>query len=152
MIFSRSGVSSSIGSKGFRITKTARGRTRTTLSVPGTGLSHVSEGGRSRGEKATSSRRPAKSISGPTKNERPVVIDIAPKRPVNSPKPPKSPKIYRPCGIILVILGLLMLFLLWPLGLFAIGIGIYYITSGPKIYANAVARYKAVHPEFEENP
>ena len=40
---SKSGVSSSIGAKGARITKTASGRTRTTLSIPGSGLSHVSE-------------------------------------------------------------------------------------------------------------
>ena len=42
---SKSGISTSIGGKGARITKTANGKTRTTLSIPGTGLSYVSETG-----------------------------------------------------------------------------------------------------------
>ena len=50
----------------------------------------------------------------------------------------------------MVILGILLLLLLWPLGLAAIGIGIYYITCGPKIYADLVAKYKAVHPDYKE--
>lgn len=40
---SKSGISKSIGVKGFRVTKTASGRVRTTASIPGTGLSYVSE-------------------------------------------------------------------------------------------------------------
>lgn len=40
---SKSGVGYSFGTKGARITKTAKGTTRTTLSVPGTGLSYVKE-------------------------------------------------------------------------------------------------------------
>lgn len=42
---SKSGVGYSYGKKGARITKTAKGTRRTTLSVPGTGLSYVSETG-----------------------------------------------------------------------------------------------------------
>lgn len=41
--FSKSGIGYSFGGKGARITKTATGRTRTTLSVPGTGISYVTE-------------------------------------------------------------------------------------------------------------
>lgn len=41
--FSKSGVGYSWGVKGYRKTKTATGRTRTTYSIPGTGLSHVEE-------------------------------------------------------------------------------------------------------------
>lgn len=41
--FSKSGVGYSWGRKGYRITKTAKGRTRTTTSIPGTGLSWVNE-------------------------------------------------------------------------------------------------------------
>ncbi len=41
--FSKSGVGYSMGTKGFRISKTSNGRTRTTLSVPGTGISNVTE-------------------------------------------------------------------------------------------------------------
>lgn len=40
---SKSGIGYSVGTKGARITKTANGRTRTTLSIPNTGLSYVSE-------------------------------------------------------------------------------------------------------------
>lgn len=46
---SKSGVGYSWGTKGFRVGKTASGRTRTTYSIPGTGISYVSEsGGRKR--------------------------------------------------------------------------------------------------------
>ena len=43
MNLSKSGVGFSAGVKGARITKKATGGTRTTLSVPGTGLSYVKE-------------------------------------------------------------------------------------------------------------
>lgn len=42
---SKSGIGYSYGVKGARITKTANGRTRQTLSIPGTGISYVSESG-----------------------------------------------------------------------------------------------------------
>ena len=41
--FSKSGVGFSYGVPGYRVTKMANGRTRKTVSVPGTGISHVSE-------------------------------------------------------------------------------------------------------------
>lgn len=41
--FSKSGVGYSYGVKGYRVTHTANGRKRTTVSIPGTGLSHVTE-------------------------------------------------------------------------------------------------------------
>lgn len=40
---SNSGVGYSWGTKGYRITKTAKGTTRETITVPGTGISHVRE-------------------------------------------------------------------------------------------------------------
>ena len=40
---SKSGIGYSVGTKGYRITKMANGRTRRTVSIPGTGISHVSE-------------------------------------------------------------------------------------------------------------
>ncbi|MBC1514688.1 DUF4236 domain-containing protein [Listeria immobilis] len=40
---SKSGVGYSWGIKGARITKTARGNTRTTFSIPGSGISHINE-------------------------------------------------------------------------------------------------------------
>lgn len=45
---SKSGVGYSWGTKGYRITKTASGKTRRTYSIPGTGLSYVSEMGQNR--------------------------------------------------------------------------------------------------------
>ncbi len=41
MTFSKSGVSYSAGTKGYRVTKTASGRVQRTMSVPGTGVSHT---------------------------------------------------------------------------------------------------------------
>lgn len=41
--FSKSGVGYSFGMKGARITRTANGRNRATLSIPGTGISYVTE-------------------------------------------------------------------------------------------------------------
>jgi hypothetical protein len=41
--FSKSGVGYSIGTKGARITKTANGRTRTSVGIPGTKIGYVSE-------------------------------------------------------------------------------------------------------------
>ena len=45
---SKSGVGYSWGVKGYRVTKTASGRTRKTYSIPGTGISWVDESGNSR--------------------------------------------------------------------------------------------------------
>lgn len=42
---SKSGVGWSVGTKGFRYTKKANGGTRTTASIPGTGVSYVKETG-----------------------------------------------------------------------------------------------------------
>lgn len=43
---SKSGVGYSWGVKGYRVTKTASGRTRTTTSIPGTGISYVHKTGK----------------------------------------------------------------------------------------------------------
>lgn len=43
---SKSGIGYSVGTQGARITKTADGKTRTTLSLPGTGVSYVAETGK----------------------------------------------------------------------------------------------------------
>lgn len=42
---SKSGIGYSWGTPGFRVTKTSRGTTRTTYSIPGTGISYVNESG-----------------------------------------------------------------------------------------------------------
>lgn len=46
---SNSGISYSWGTKGYRVTRTARGTTRRTVSIPGTGISYSNETGRSKG-------------------------------------------------------------------------------------------------------
>lgn len=51
---SKSGVGYSWGVPGYRITKTAKGQTRTTYSIPGTGIGYIKE------NKKTKSRKPAK--------------------------------------------------------------------------------------------
>lgn len=58
---SKSGVGYSWGTKGYRVTKTARGTTRRTYSIPGTGISWVDETvGRGRSKGRTDQRRNTK--------------------------------------------------------------------------------------------
>lgn len=85
---SKSGVGYSVGGKGFRYTKKAGGGTRTTVSIPGTGISHVSETANKKTTASTVASRPA-----PT----------APKG--NGNKPPKNKNaiwgtIFLICGIL----------------------------------------------------
>lgn len=49
---SKSGIGYSVGTKGFRHTKTANGRTRNTYSIPGTGISYVDEKSNKRSKKS----------------------------------------------------------------------------------------------------
>lgn len=51
---SKSGIGYSWGVPGYRITKTAKGTTRRTYSIPGTGLSYVDESGRKRNRTSNS--------------------------------------------------------------------------------------------------
>lgn len=53
---SPSGVSKSLGVKGYRRTKTASGAVRSTASIPGTGISYSTQSGRGRG----SGKKPGK--------------------------------------------------------------------------------------------
>lgn len=46
--FSKSGISFSYGLPGYRVTKMANGQTRKTVSIPGTGISHVTTSGNSK--------------------------------------------------------------------------------------------------------
>lgn len=58
--FSKSGIGTSIGTKGFRKTRTANGTKRTTASMPGTGVSWVSSDNKEKKDMAKK-----KSIVGP---------------------------------------------------------------------------------------
>ncbi len=62
---SKSGVGYSWGTKGYRITKTAKGTTRRTYSIPGTGLSYTEESG-GRSNRQTGSRNTNRTTSQPT--------------------------------------------------------------------------------------
>jgi len=55
---SKSGVGYSWGTKGYRVTKKSTGGTRTTVSIPGTGLSYVSETGKKRGSSSPKNSNP----------------------------------------------------------------------------------------------
>ena len=59
---SKSGVGYSWGTKGVRFTKTAKGKRRTTLSIPGTGISYVTE---SNGTKIIAPRQPKNTTNIP---------------------------------------------------------------------------------------
>lgn len=60
MTFSKSGVGYSVGGKGFRVTKKAKGGIRTTASVPGTGVSYSKDFG---GNKKVSSKQSSHTIA-----------------------------------------------------------------------------------------
>ena len=65
MTVSKSGVGYSVGGKGLRVTKKAGGGTRTTASIPGTGISYSTDSKRKKTTKTTSvakkSSRPSSS-------------------------------------------------------------------------------------------
>lgn len=59
---SKSGIGYSWGVKGYRITKTANGRTRRTTSIPGTGISHVTEKSNGKQRKRSTNVPPSERI------------------------------------------------------------------------------------------
>jgi tetratricopeptide (TPR) repeat protein len=60
MTFSKSGVSYSAGTKGYRVTKTASGRVQRTTSIPGTGISHTKTLSTGRSAPSTPTHQPPK--------------------------------------------------------------------------------------------
>ena len=56
---SKSGVGYSVGTKGYRVTKKADGGIRKTVSIPGTGISHVTEYSKATVELANARKKPA---------------------------------------------------------------------------------------------
>lgn len=65
---SKSGIGYSWGVPGYRITRTAKGSTRSTYSIPGTGLSYVDESGRNR-DRTPSSRNNARNNTQPMQQQ-----------------------------------------------------------------------------------
>ena len=60
---SKSGISTSVGVKGARITKRADGKTQTTLSIPGTGISHVTTSSGKKTAAPAASAAPTRSVA-----------------------------------------------------------------------------------------
>lgn len=61
---SKSGISTSFGVKGARVTKKANGNTMTTLGIPGTGLSYVSEKSNKKQAKTAAATKTSKNTGG----------------------------------------------------------------------------------------
>lgn len=114
---SKSGVSTSFGGKGARITKTASGKVRTTLSVPGTGISYVTESGGGKKQKAKEAKR---TRAAEAKAERQAAFAEAARNPA-----PAEAGLYRLLGILTVVVGFALCFLFAPLGLVILACGIY---------------------------
>ena len=72
---SKSGIGYSVGWNGFRVTKKANGGTRTTVSVPGTGISYVKDGG-SKKKKSGNSSKTSKGATGGTYMGKPANKNI----------------------------------------------------------------------------
>lgn len=61
---SKSGIGYSAGVKGFRVTKQADGKTRKTVSLPGTGISYVTTSGKKKGQSVQDASRSRGGIEG----------------------------------------------------------------------------------------
>lgn len=68
---SKSGIGWSVGGKGARYTKKATGGTRTTLSVPGTGISYVTETSKKKPKKEKNMKKSAKASVVTNENPKP---------------------------------------------------------------------------------
>lgn len=76
--FSKSGAGYSVGGKGFRYTKKAGGGSRTTASIPGTGIAYTQDYGKKNNHKSTNARQ---STSTPIARTSPteVIKEVRPK-------------------------------------------------------------------------
>lgn len=74
---SKSGIGYSWGIPGYRVTRTAKGTTRHTYSIPGTGLSYVDESGRNRNRAQNSRNNNAGNIPQPMQQEQTRNIESA---------------------------------------------------------------------------
>lgn len=84
---SKSGIGYSWGTKGYRVTKTARGTTRKTYSIPGTGLSYTQESGRSNNRNSTPARSRRNNLQPSQQNnyrQQPINTPYEPSRAIKS--------------------------------------------------------------------
>lgn len=104
---SKKGVGGSIGVKGARITKTADGKTRRTVGIPGTGISYVTE---------SSGKKPPAKANINNNNQ-------------TSSHTPSNATMWKVAFVLWMILlyfvGVLMLILCFPVGLILLGLAIF---------------------------
>lgn len=101
---SKSGIGYSVGGKGYRYTKKANGGTRTTASIPGTGISYVKDSGKGKSGKT---RVKAETIpQAATPNYKAISI------------------LFRVLSVPMILLGLLLLLVEPVIGICSIAIGI----------------------------
>lgn len=122
MNFSKSGIGFSVGGKGARITKTAKGTTRSTIGIPGTGVSHVSEtSNNSCGNKSN------KTISTQSLSHQ-----------FNYSTPAFFGSFWKFMGWFMIISGILVSLAILPLGLFFICIGLIELRASKKNKAKSI--------------
>ena len=116
MNLSKSGVGFSVGGKGARITKTAKGTTRSTVSIPGTGISYVSETGNNSGGKSSNK----------------IVSTQIPSHCFDYSTPAFFGGFWKVFGWLTIIGGALVSFAILPLGLIFVIIGLVELRASKK--------------------
>lgn len=107
---SKSGIGGSIGVKGARITKTASGRTRKTISIPNTGISYVSESGGRKSSSDTISK---------TYSNHPIVYGV-------------TGVMSLVCGILCILCGLILVAMSVSYGWVFVILGIIFFICGKR--------------------
>lgn len=123
--FSKSGIGYSWGFKGYRKTKMANGRTRTTYSIPGTGISYVEEMSSNSKNRTNNDMKisiPRRNIKYDV-NEEKVIINTFQK--LSAPALKVYSIIHIIAGIMLIIMGIIFLIISPLAGLIVIIIGIF---------------------------
>lgn len=147
---SKSGVGYSFGTKGMRVTKCANGRTRKTVGIPGTGISYVSESGKSK--KGIYNEKKAKKVGRSEiiaiSADRVIVRDYAldTEKEMSKTVVAFGNFITKFDGYMFIAFGLLFLFFSVILGLFFIALGIYFFI-GNRQFKQALEDMKAFEKE-----
>ena len=147
---SKSGVGYSFGTKGMRVTKCANGHTRKTVGIPGTGISYVTESGKSK--KGIYNEKKAKKVGRSEiiaiSADRVIVRDYA----LDTEKEvSKAVIVFMNCIVrfsayMCIAFGLLFTLIIPILGLFFIALGIIFL-SGNRQFKQALEDMKAFEKE-----
>lgn len=114
---SKSGISTSVGGKGYRVTRKTNGRIQTTTSIPGTGIRYTKQISRDKGYSYVKENRIIHS-----RNYYKVLYILA-----------------NITSIVFAILSLLLLFILLPMGIILSALTVFVFLigkEGKKIYLN----------------